>query len=302
MGIALSNTEPGSRSKLASAAFTAIGLAFFFGVGLAGGAAYKIYFADTSGPQVAEASPPPALPAAAPAEQNLAATPSPVAEIAAEKAAPDAAPMAASAPAALEPQPAPTAEASEPAMMAQAAPPPVPSAPEPALQAAAAEPPAPPAMPQAIPEVASAPPPPDASAALQQAISPPATAIPPKPASAAKAHRAPQTAASHPPPAAQASAAGHFHVQFGAFANEDNARRVQWAVEATGLNVEVRHEPSPSGNPLFFVRSPSYPDRAAAVNAAQAAQNRAQHLANPVRIDYAIIPDRAAAPERHAQR
>ena len=105
----------------------------------------------------------------------------------------------------------------------------------------------------------------------------------------------------HAPAASRGSAAGRFHVQFGAFASEDNARRVQSAIEAAGLRVEIRHEPGPSGNPLFFIRSPSYADRAAAVSAAQNVQNRAKHLANPVAIDYAIIPDRAAG-EQHAQR
>ena len=90
-------------------------------------------------------------------------------------------------------------------------------------------------------------------------------------------------------------------MQFGAFANEENARRVQSALEAAGLKVALSREAGASGSPLFIVRSPAYPDRAAALSAAQNVQNRAKHLANPVAIDYAIIPERAAG-EQHAQR
>ena len=142
---------------------------------------------------------------------------------------------------------------------------------------------------------------------MQAAEPQPAPAMQEKPA-AAKAHRPaaakntapPQTAATHPPPTTQGTV-GHFRVQFGAFANEENARRVQWAIEATGLKVVVSHDQGASGNPLFIVRSPSYPDRAAALSAAQTVQSRAKHLVNPIAIDYAIIPDRAAG-EQHAER
>jgi cell division protein FtsN len=125
-------------------------------------------------------------------------------------------------------------------------------------------------------------------------------AIPPKkpekPAMVAKAHRplannnAPaQTVALHPPPTAPGNVAGPYRVQFGAFANEDNARRVQWAIEATGLNVEVSQEPGPSGHPLYFLRSPSYSDYAAALSAAQTVQHRVNGFVNAIPIDYAIL-------------
>ena len=132
-------------------------------------------------------------------------------------------------------------------------------------------------------------------------------AIPPKKpekeAMVAKAHRSspPQAAALHPPPAAPSGATGPFRVQFGAFANEDNARRVQWAIEATGLKVEVSQEPGPSGHPLYFLRSPSYPDYASALSAAQTVQHRVEHFVNAIPIEYAIRGDRAAL-EQQAQR
>jgi hypothetical protein len=293
MGIALSDSESGGRSKLTSAAFTAIGLVFFFGVGLAGGAAYKIYFSEDGPLQTAAQTSPPAGPAAPePALAN--ASPSP-AESTAEKAAPpEPAPVEAAATPSPEPQAAPTpGEASEPAMMAQAAPSAATTAPELTPQPAAEA--------SASLEAAIAPVQPAAEAPAATLV-PPSAAIPAKPEIAAKRHRdAPQAAALHAPAASRGSAAGRFHVQFGAFASEDNARRVQSAIEAAGLRVEIRHEPGPSGNPLFFIRSPSYADRAAAVSAAQNVQNRAKHLPNPVAIDYAIIPDRAAG-EQHAQR
>lgn len=199
-----------------------------------------------------------------------------------------AAPSKASAAPALSAQALPAStETTEPAMV-QAAPPPAPLALEPAARA---EP-----QVQAIPDFQIGPAQPDAQAATQSAA-----ISEKKPAAAAKAHHpAPPTAATHSPPAAQGNAAGPVRVQFGAFANEANARHVQWAIEATGLKVEVNHNRGPSGNPLFFVRSPTYPDRASAMSAAQTAQSRAQHLVNPVRIDYTIIPERAAG-EQQAQ-
>jgi cell division protein FtsN len=125
-----------------------------------------------------------------------------------------------------------------------------------------------------------------------------AAVAPPKPA---KAHRAaPQPAALPSPPTAHSNAAGPFRVQFGAFAQEDNAHRLQSAIEATGLKVEVRQEPGPSGHSLFFVRSPVYPDYASALNAAQTAQSRAQHSANAIAITYTIRADHSA-PEQRAQ-
>src|ERR1700753_1779055 len=111
MGIAVSDdTAFRSRSSFASNAYMAIALVFFFGVGLAGGAAYKVYFGDDSGPQVADQmSPPP-----------TATTPSQ--KFAAEKAAPDLARIQPSAPAALAPPPAPSAdEAIKPHARAQSA-------------------------------------------------------------------------------------------------------------------------------------------------------------------------------------
>ena len=282
MGIAVpDDTEFSRRSNLSSATYTAIALVFFFGVGLAGGGAYKIYFGDDSGAQVADQmSPPPP----ASSSQNFAA----------DRAAPDLARIEPSAPAALAPPPAPTpAEATKPhpPTTARAAPAPVP-------QAAPAEPPAP------VPYAEFAPAKPDAQPETQAAKATPVAAIPPrKPTMAAKAHRSapPQTVALHPPPTGPGNAAGPFRVQFGAFANEDNARRVQWAIEATGLKVDVSQAPGPSGHALFFLRSPSYPDYASALSAAQTVQHRVQNFVNAIPIDYAILGDRSAL-EQQAQR
>jgi SPOR domain len=309
MGIAVpEDTESSSRSNLASVTYTAIALVFFFGVGLAGGAVYKIYFGDGAGPQIADrVSPPPALPVEpqASASQNFAANkPSK-----AEEAAPDLARIEPTAPPALAPPPAPTpAEATKPhapsARVAQAtprpAPPQAPAEPAPAPQAAAAEP-------VPVPYAEVAPLRPDTQLETQAVKPAHVAAIPPKKpekeAMVAKAHRSspPQTAALHPPPAAPSGATGPFRVQFGAFANEDNARRVQWAIEATGLKVEVSQEPGPSGHPLYFLRSPSYPDYASALSAAQTVQHRVEHFVNAIPIEYAIRGDRAAL-EQQAQR
>ncbi len=289
MGIAVPNDiEFNRRSNLSSATYTAIALVFFFGVGLAGGGAYKIYFGDGSDAQVADQmSPPPS------------ASPSPAQNFAAQRAAPDLARIEPSAPAALAPPPAPTvpkkpgfppAPSGAPAI-AQTAPPP-----EPAPQVA------PTAPPPAYAETAPAKP--DAQPETQAAKPTPFAAIPPKkPTMAAKAHRStpPQTVALRPPPAGPGNAAGPFRVQFGAFANEDNARRVQWAIEATGLKVEVSQAPGPSGRSLFFLRSQSYPDYASALSTAQTVQHRVQNFVNAIPIEYAILGDRSTL-EQQAQR
>jgi hypothetical protein len=292
--------DSSNRSKRTTAMFTAIGLVFFFGVGLAGGAAYKIYFGADAGPQIADRASPPSPPGslAAPAQNFAATTPS----TAEEKAVPDLARSEPAVPPAFTPPPAPTpAEATQPhapsAAAAQAAPPPVLASLTQAPQAAPAEPPAlssaeiAPAQPDALHET---------QAAKPQRV---ATTPPQKPMMVAKAQRStpPQTVAPHRPPTGSGNAVGPYRVQFGAFAHEDNARRVQWAIEATGLKVEVSQEPGPSGRPLFFLRSASYPDYASALSAAQTVRNRVQHFVNAIPIDYAILSDHSA-PEQQAQR
>jgi hypothetical protein len=299
MGIAVSDdTAFRSRSSFASNAYTAIALVFFFGVGLAGGAAYKIYFGDDSGPQIADQMSPPRPTPLGPPQK-----------FAAEKAAPNLARIEPSAPAALAPPPAPgPGEAAKPHAPSPTVARVTPPAPDPAPQAAPAAP-APAPVPYA--EVAPPAPAPDAAPSEAQSIKPTrvAAAVPPKkPAMAVKAHHTapsrnmgPQTVALHPPPTAPGNVAGPYRVQFGAFANEDNARRVQWAIEATGLKVEVSQQPGPSGHPLFFLRSPSYPEYAAALSAAQTVQHRVQNFVNAIPIEYAILGDRSAL-EQQAQR
>jgi hypothetical protein len=287
MGIAAPDTDPGDRSKLANATVLVVVLLFFFGVGLAGGAAYKAYFGDDASPQVAgQVSPPPAPASPAAPPQNFAAdTPS-----TAEKATSDLARTEPPAPPALTPPPAPTvAEQPErpPApALAQAAPP-APSVPEPAPQAALTEPPA-------VPAAETAPSNADTQPETQAAEPVRVTAVAPqKPAMVTKAHRdAPRTAATQP--SARGNTVGSYRVQFGAFAQEDNARHLQSAIAATGLKVEISQAPGPSGHSLFFVRSPPYPDYASASSAAQTAHDRA-HL------DYAIRADHSA-PEQQEQR
>jgi hypothetical protein len=288
MGIALSDSLD-RRSNAASLAYTAIALVFFFGIGLAGGTAYKLLIADDdSGSQPAQvaAAQPPSLP---PVPQIAAATPEP-----ADAFAPSLAHLTPTAPPALTPPPAPspttpTIAAAPPA--ASVAPAPVPSA------EAAPTTPAP-AEATSAPRAHAAPP-----RALAQHRAPP----PKKPRMIAKATRtAPaQTVALHAPPTAPANASGPFRVQFGAFANEDNARRVQWAVEATGLKVQVTAAPGSSGQMLYYLRSPVFADYASALSAAQTVRDRVQHFVNAIPIDYAILGDHASdhtAVEQQAQR
>ena len=110
----------------------------------------------------------------------------------------------------------------------------------------------------------------------------------------------PQAVALHAPPTGPGNSSGPYRVQFGAFANEENARRVQWAVEATGLKVEVTQAPGAGGHMLYYLRSPVYYDYASALSAAQSVQSRVQGFVNAIPIDYAVLGDRAAA-EQQAQ-
>jgi hypothetical protein len=68
---------------------------------------------------------------------------------------------------------------------------------------------------------------------------------------------------------------------------------VQWAIEATGVKVEVSQAPGPSGHPLYFLRSPAYSDYASALSAAQTVQHRVQNFVNAIPIEYAILGDHA---------
>jgi cell division protein FtsN len=280
MGIAVrDDTESSRRSSLAGITYTAIALAFFFGVGLAGGAAYKIYFGGDAGPQIAaQASPPPPL-SVQPvvtlqnvAPQNLApqnlmgVQPGDI-----EKAGPDLVRIEPSVTPASTPPPAP--------LVARQ-----PDLPPPTI-AAAATPPAAPAEP--VP-VAAVPP------------KKPETVAKPRRTASAESKDA-ETAMLRPPPAAPGNVAGPYRVQFGAFANADNARRVQWAIEATGLKIEITQGAGPSGRPLYLLRSPSYPDYASALSAAQTVQHRVKGFVNAIAIDYTILGDHSVA-QQQAQR
>ncbi|HLI20014.1 MAG TPA: SPOR domain-containing protein [Stellaceae bacterium] len=292
-----SSTRP---SNTASAVYTAIALVFFFGLGMAGGAAYKLFIAqDYSDQQAAGEGVPPAP------VQTADATPGHTA--AAPNFAEPLAHLTPSAPPALAPPPAPTSLPPniliKPTAPADIAPPaadtaaftppaaslapsePVAPAPEPYAQVA----PAAPSPPQDA--AAAAPAPPPAPRAVAHHAAPP----PRKPRVVAKAKPlAPKepAVALHQPPTAPMDESGPFRVQFGAFANEENARRVQWAVEATGLKVEVDHAPGgTSGQLLYYLRSPLFPDYASALSAAETVQHRVQHFVNAIPIDYAILGD-----------
>ena len=277
MGITLSATL-GNRPAFVSATYTAIALVFFFGIGLAGGTAYKWLASDGAVAQVADrvATPPvaePTLPA------TVAQAPG---EIAPSMAAPRLAQVTPSAPPSVAQPPAPVT-------VAAATPTPSDATPQ-----AAADTPAPVPYLAVEPQARAA----RSHTAAQHRI----VAAPKKPRIAAKTVHAAvaQTVALHAPPAAPANLAGPYRIQFGAFANEDNARRVQWAVEATGLKVDVAQAPGAGGHRLYYLRSPSYRDYAAALSAAQTVQDRVQHFVNAIPIDYAILGDRPAI-EQQAQ-
>ncbi len=295
MGIAVS-ALPKASSSAVTIAYTAIALVFFFGLGLAGGTAYKLLAEDDfDQPQVADQFTPPERPTLASNPANDAALPM--------------AHLTPTAPPALTPPPAPTSL--PPSILA------TPTVPTPTVQAARpAEPVAPapvpyaqvmPAGPSLTPDTAAAAPsvpaaPAPRSIAQHRAPPPKKPHVVAKAEPAAPVEPAMPAVALRPPPAAPANVSGPFRVQFGAFANEDNARRMQWAVEATGLKVEVTQAPGTTGQTLYYLRSPVYPDYASALSAAQTVQSRVQHFVNAIPVDYAILGDHAAIEQQASNR
>ncbi len=291
-----------NRSKFESTAYTVLLLAFFFAVGLAGGVLYRLLPNSTGEAVVAHAPTPPAASAppvvpAAPVQTATAVT-EPSAPVAKQAASPAKAATAK-----------PAAPANAPATA---------SVPLPDLAATT--------KPQAARSDAIAPIATEAATTVSPtsgeiAANNPATAKPAKPdaaasrpisaakpATAAVKSKAPPekrvaVAAPLPPLAGQPvpeGAAGPVRVQFGAYAIEDNAHQTQWAVEATGLAVEITQLRTPKGRVLFYVRSQPFADRAAAVSAATTAQTKAKGFVTPVAIDYVIVRD-AAKPAQQAQ-
>lgn len=285
-------TAKKSRLRLGRTASTALLLAFFFAVGLAGGVLYRLV-PTTTNEKVAvhDAVPPGPPPAIAQSTVPSAETVAP-----AKIAAPAKAPAAPAQIAAAHPVPSPIASAPLPVAPPATTPPPIaPMAgavtPEAAQFAPAS------AQPTAAPALEK-PAPPSPAKAPSGAGAKPKLAM-------AKAKAPP---AKHPPvvaaaPASTGSAEGPVRVQFGAFSIEDNAHRVQWAIQATGMQVDVAQLPSPKGRQLYYVRSQPFPNRAAAISAAKAAQDKAKTLVNPVAIEYIILPDTPtpAKPAQQAQ-
>ncbi len=281
-------TEKKSRLKLGRTASTALLLAFFFAVGLAGGVLYRLLPTSTSEKVAVHDTVPPA--SSPPSAQSKVSS--------AEAAAPPAKPAS------------PAKASSAPPQIAAAPPAPNPaaSAPLPTVPPATVTPPIAPIAGNVTPEAAQfapasdhpaatlsldKPAPPDTAPAIVAAKPKVAVA---KPKAPPAKHRAVAAAA----PSRSGSAEGPVRVQFGAFAIEDNAHRVQWTVEATGMAVEVAHLPSPKGRLLYYVRSQPFPDRAAALSAATATQDKAKTLVNPVAIEYIILPD-VPTPAQQAQ-
>ena len=283
------------RSKFESTAYTVLLLAFFFAVGLAGGVLYRLLPTTTSSEVTGQtarvpvstastaaptpAPTPAAAPAPAPAAKASAArdaavpppTPAPV-KTAAAKTEPAPAPAALSA--ALPADVAPNADGA-PGMSAAVA-----SIPT----SDTAYSPAPKASPS---DTGTA-----RAISAAKSLTPPPKATPEKRVAAASKAPAPQSASE--------SAIGPVRVQFGAFTLEDNAHETQWAVEATGLPVEVTQETTRKGHVLYYVRSHPFADRAAALSAAIATQQKAKSFVNPVDVDYMIVSDAAAQQQAQA--
>ncbi len=121
---------------------------------------------------------------------------------------------------------------------------------------------------------------------------PSAKPVSPNTADRTKSITSRQVAALRPPPM-PAHGTGAYRVQFGAFASEENARRIQWAIEATGMAVDVTHAPNSAGRVLYTLRSPRFPDPTAAQAAADVVKDKVSRFVNPLPIEYAIMSDTA---------
>jgi hypothetical protein len=259
------------RPKFESTAYTVLALVFFFGVGLAGGAAYR-FLPGQDDIQTAEAD-----------SQTERMAP---ADLMPTRMAQD---LAAIVPTEPPLEAAPMAEVAPPSRPVETAAVPEPAPEEPTLYTAAPADPVPapaPQKPHASRPISAAKP----SVAARQPV-PPAE----KPKLAEKSDPI-----IHSPPTAPGSAVGPYRIQFGAFANEDNARRVQWAVEATGVQVEVAHTTNSTGHLLYYLRSPGYTEYGVALSAAQTVQARVGNFVNAIPIEFVILGDQAA-PIQQAQ-
>lgn len=281
-----------SRSQIVSTVYAVFGLIFFFGAGLAGGGAYRLW-SNNAADQAASVSTnaaPPSLASAAPSARITPSDSTPLM------------PGSTTGPAFVAPKLAEIAP-TEPSL--NAPPSATPTVPMPNTSAMEVSPASAPNTANIAP-LAAAPAKPARSTQLAAVVPP--KKLPAKPAIAERPHPAAaagDTVALHKPPAAPDNTVGPYRIQFGAFANEDNARKVQWAIEATGLNADVTVQTGSGSHALYFVRSPTYPDYAAALSSAQTVQSRVQHFVNAIPIEYVIIGDhgdeRGALAEQQAE-
>ena len=275
--------DPNDRPKFESMTYTVVALVFFFGVGLAGGTAYQLLPGQEEAVQTAEADPPAELMAPADMMATRTAPDTSADDRAAQDlsaivptAGPPDVPQATDPVAAAPSSPLATTLAtrtlpdSEPAMTAKADPIPAPA----------------PQKPHVARPISAAKP-----SVAERQPAPPAK----KPEIAEKTD-----SIIHAPLTAPANAVGPYRIQFGAFANEDNARRVQWAVEASGMQVEVAHTTNSTGHLLYYLRSPSYSEYGVALSAAQTVQNTVQRFINAIPIDFVIFGDQGP-PMQQAQ-
>jgi hypothetical protein len=254
-----------------------VSVALFFAVGLAGGG----YLQNASKPAAQAASPPPQAPLA-----NMAPAPG----------KPDPAPAEAPAAAPAAPPP-PTPET----VAAAAAPPPPPLQEEhaareeapiesPPAESAEADPSPPAGETPSAPAGAAKPA--AAAAGAASEVAHPAT----KPARAAATHAALRQPAARVPPGA-----GPFQIQFGAFANEENAKRLVRAIASSRAKPEMVRGPGRAGRPVFYVRSAVFDDAQAATDAASDAVRAAQEAKFDDKVTYVILHG-AAVPGPVAER
>lgn len=118
-------------------------------------------------------------------------------------------------------------------------------------------------------------------------VTAPASDVPPATASPARdaVPSVPQPAPAKPPalpartfpvakPVPPVSSGGAYRIQFGAFASEENATRLSRTLSTPRMRTTVVAGQDSAGNTRYFVRSPTFPDQASALAAAEQAQAR----------------------------
>lgn len=99
-----------------------------------------------------------------------------------------------------------------------------------------------------------------------------------------------RTASAPPAPPPSKSGLSGYRLQFGVFANQDNASKLTKAIATPEVQVSVETATSRAGRTLYYVRTPAYADLDKAQMAAKAAQAAAESQGFKEPVTYVVLP------------